>query len=53
MTFYEKANNSVEMDNWWNSFQNKKETDFANLIKGNISCKQQGKIVIGLAKVTD
>ena len=53
--FYEKANNSIEMDNLWSSFQNKKETDFANLIKGGgrILGTQQDMIVIGLVKVTD
>ena len=35
------------------SFENKKEADFANLIKGTIQGKQQGMIVIGLVKVTD
>ena len=35
------------------SFQNKKDTDFANLRKGDISGKHQGMIVIGLVKVTD
>ena len=37
-------------------FQHKKETDFANLInliKGNISGKRQGMIVIGNVKATN
>ena len=47
---------SITLSKWTTDgvyFQNKKETDFANLIKGNISGKKQVMIVIGLVKVTD
>ena len=34
------------------SFKNKKETDFANSVKGNSRGKRLGIMVIGLVKVT-
>ena len=47
-----KANN-LKLTTGIVSFQNKKETDLANSIKGNISGKRLAIIIIRLVKVTD